>query len=313
MFPSASTKKPVRGVQNIRHRHSERLMGYFTGTVIHRCPTYKASLKRPLDVENKSAKIKLEVRNWPPFKQGKRFHFNYPMSNYFFAVEDAIKIKKLLTARVEAGIISLPILPSDIEASASGNTETPSTIASEDFSGDSSCEDSSTSSIISETTQFDSSTSTDTELLSLSSPENDTNDEDSDSDTIPSPTPSALTGGGGRPEYFLGPDELNEMFASATEEPRLFRFNNMLWSVTKTTTYSDVTESITPPEIKVEDATSVDYSEDEPEDYSQETLALVPYVPMDILPPQDEPLDLSWTPPQDEPLDLSRTQPPELD
>jgi len=87
--------------------------------------------------------------------------------------------------------------------------------------------------------------------------------------------------------------------------------------VTKTTTYSDVTESITPPEIKVEDATSVDFSEDEtedePEDYSRETLALVPYVPIDILPPQDEPLDLSWTPPQDKPLDLSWTQPPELD
>ena len=108
---------------------------------------------------------------------------------------------------------------------------------------------------------------------------------------MPLPTPSALAGEGESLGYLNtpGPEELDEMSTSATEEPWL--------------------EPITPPEIKIENATS----EEEPEDYSRETLALVPYVPMDMLPPQNEPLDLSWTPPQDEPLDLSRTQPPELD
>jgi hypothetical protein len=77
------------------------------------------------------------------------------------------------------------------------------------------------------------------------------------------------------------------MFTAATEEPQLFRFRNMLWSVTRTT----VMESIEPPSIKEEDATSME--QDEPIDYSRETLALVPYVPIEILPPQDEPLDLS--------------------
>ena len=268
MFKCNFKDDPIRGVKNVRHRHSRRLVEYFTARYIHRCPTYKASLVRPLDIENKLATIRMEVRNWPPFKKGTVFNFEYPLSRCFFAVEDAVKIKKLLTARVKAGVISLPILPSDVlEASASNTAEEP---PSEELSDDSSCESSST-------------------VSSTFSPSSEAgvDNEESGSDTLPFPTPSTSTGREGEQEQFPGPAELDEMFTAATEEPQLFRFRNMLWSVTRTT----VMESIEPPSIKEEDATSM--GQDEPIDYSRETLALVPYVPIEILPPQDEPLDLS--------------------